>query len=265
MSFTTLTAQTFIISGRSFVDFFSGLQQTHPLEFPHRLSDKGFTTVCANLRHLTGQDAINLYEFVAHFLIIYNETGGSFMPVSEKGSTKYFFNPIKGLKKSYNQAPNHLAGDQLFKRGIISSLVSKAQWNSQSYPQLSDERVKIAAQECDFYKFRGRGLNQITWRNAYEKLVNPVLVRNGYKMVDELSTLSLDATFTRPEIYCSVFSAYLNDPSWCARVLPAIRQGDYTKYPLYVAGFKARLYQTVYLKRAAILLEALKDKAIKAI
>jgi hypothetical protein len=142
---------------------------------------------------------LRLYQFVAFFLLFYNETGGTFVPRAEafykttlRGRMKYLFEP-EGEKRSYNDPKSHRqAGAQLAERGILTNPEDIEAWNSTtSFPIGAPDDVIKAAVECDFHKFRGRGLIQTTWRSNYKKTVDPLLAANEYKLVDELTDAEL--------------------------------------------------------------------------
>ena len=50
-------------------------------------------------------------------------------------------------------------------------------WPSELNPEIGPHNALI--QECDFYKFRGRGPIQITFRNVYKKLISLIQKYNG--------------------------------------------------------------------------------------
>jgi hypothetical protein len=83
----------------------------------------------------------------------------------------YFFDQRPG-KLSYNGVNgNLLAGDQLSAWGVISD-ADKAVWNGTVYPHSQPEDVKFSARGCDFYKFSGKGLVQVTGRKNYGRYSN---------------------------------------------------------------------------------------------
>jgi hypothetical protein len=146
---------------------------------------------------------MTINHFLTFFCIMDNETGGSFLPIAERGSEKYMFESTAAGKASYNGPPNRPAGDLLRARGAISSDDDVAAWNSTTtYPDPQDDTLKAAARECDFYKFRGHGLVQLTWRRAYLSIVDPLLTANGYKTSDNLSEAELGNIIrSDPKIY----------------------------------------------------------------
>jgi hypothetical protein len=83
----------------------------------------------------------------------------------------YFFDRLPG-KASYNGVNgNRLAGDQLVERHVIAD-ADKAIWNGVAYPHGQPQDVKLAARECDFYIYSGKGLVQVTGRDNYRRYSN---------------------------------------------------------------------------------------------
>jgi hypothetical protein len=151
-----------------------------------------FAQTWNNTRQIFGGPA-SFFQFACLASIIINETGGSFTPISERYGRRghpgiaYLFDAIAGVKQSYNKAPNVPAGKLFNDRDFIAAHgdlapaqrlknTSDARWNGQAYPQgefpTSDKPNETGfIMEADFFKFRGRGLIQTTWRAAYLKLV----------------------------------------------------------------------------------------------
>lgn len=157
-----------------------------------------------------GTGGINFLEFLCLDMIMYNETSGTYRPISEfvNGITNktrpgiaYTFDQIPDKKKTYNQAPNIQAGVLFSDAKFISRfgtlkfgddpnvLKSKNdKWNGPSFPkELFPNNIQEAADpinptfinQADFFKFRGRGLIQTTWRGGYKRLVNYILSYTG--------------------------------------------------------------------------------------
>jgi len=211
-----------VVAGKHFVDWFNTdfkptQPGTHPTlkrwgkpapKFPDTVNKTNFQTAfdhCADF----WAPQLTLNEFLTFFCIFYNETGGSMVPVSEMGSARYMFESTSGGKASYNQSPNRKAGDQLLARGYISP-DDVAAWNSTTtYPNPSDETLKAQARECDFFKYRGRGLIQLTWRDAYQRVVDPLLTANGYNVCDDLTEAELGRIIrTDPRIYLPMVKGF---------------------------------------------------------
>ncbi|GAA4052992.1 hypothetical protein GCM10022409_44930 [Hymenobacter glaciei] len=167
---------------------------------------------------------INFAQFAALQSILVNETGGRMRPIAEGVGTAghpgiaYAFDRIAGLKQSYNKAPNKTAlalfNDSEFVRahgqkplGAQLANTQDGRWAGDVYPAGSyspstDPAQNGFVQEADFYKFRGRGYIQITWRNAYQWLIPSVQDYHGTDPVirryqAQWQGLSLDTVATR--------------------------------------------------------------------
>lgn len=157
-----------------------------------------------------GTGGINFLEFLCMNMIMYNETGGKYRPISEnmnsvdnaaRPGVAYAFDKIPNLKQSYNKDPNKTAGtlfrDPKFKsrfanlpfgndKNVAGS--SDARWDGGAFPldlfpgtakQAANPNSATFINQADFFKFRGRGLIQTTWRGSYKKLVNYILTYTG--------------------------------------------------------------------------------------
>jgi len=160
-------------------------------------ADANFALAWNNTRQIFGGPA-SFFQFVCLASIIINETGGTFAPISERYGRRghpgiaYLFDAIAGVKQSYNKAPNVPAGKLFNDRDFIAAHgdlppaprlknTSDARWNGQAYPQgefsTSDRPAETGfIMETDFFKFRGRGLIQTTFRGNYLKTAAPVLL-----------------------------------------------------------------------------------------
>ncbi len=105
----------FKVKSQPFTGWFRKFRLRYPDIFPFELNGRNFSTAINRLALLTGKPAITVNEFIGHFMIIYQETCGSFKPLAERGpawdhpddfrNDEYFFIAIPGKKRSYNLAP----------------------------------------------------------------------------------------------------------------------------------------------------------------
>ena len=247
-----IIAKDFTMDWEHFPDWFNSKAGRNPY-LPYSINKVNFNKVLENWEHLNGVNETSLNRFVALFLIMYNETGGTFTGRTEYGDDAYFFEDRdlgKGLKKrSYNQDPNLRAGDQLKESGVISSDIDVAKWNSTTkYPHDAPENVRLAARNCDFYKFRGRGFMQLTWRNNYS-------VCFGKDYLD-WSNEQLDESFKKIEVCCAVFKNYNLQPS-AAFQLAKVEAGNFWNYGKCVSGGDA--YATLFQNRCKYLIELIQS------
>jgi hypothetical protein len=209
------------------------------------------------------KEELTINEFVGLFLIVCNETEGTFKPLVERGDDAYFFNKIAGKKRSYNTLPGNIrAGDALVARGVLNKDDRDAvtAWNGEAYPKDSDDYTQKQARECDFYKYRGRGLIRTTGRTSYLQIVDPALKEAGKKKCDELTDAELTAAFKNRELSFAILRTFFSVKPW-----PTLIAGlNDEKKPGFLAVGKAisgsDAYAKLYEERCQKLLEALDDE-----
>jgi hypothetical protein len=152
--------------------------------------------------------------FFAYMSVFINERGGNLKSKTEgygdKGAhpgISYLFDSVerkdaKGRiwrKKSYNVPSNWTAYRLFHDAAFISahgalpgaeglSNTRDLRWNGAVYPldSITDSgqaSVTMYIREADFFKFRGRGLIQTTWRGAYKKLVQEIRRYEGSSLL----------------------------------------------------------------------------------
>lgn len=164
-----------------------------------------FATAWNNAELIFG-GPVSLMQFLCLTSIMINETGGTFEPISENFGFRghpgiaYLFDKIPEIPKiSYNQAPNVTAGVLFNDPDFIAAHGNRVladrlrnttdrRWNGMAYPQgdfptSGNPNTTGFILEADFFKFRGRGLIQTTWRSAYTKLIKFVQDYEGEQPV----------------------------------------------------------------------------------
>ncbi|BAY35375.1 hypothetical protein NIES2107_72870 (plasmid) [Nostoc carneum NIES-2107] len=171
-----------------------------------------FTGIWNAVPSLFDSGYATLVEFASLMAIFLNETGGNlaFRLAERVGNTahpglSYPFEAFEIIrqdgtripKASYNRSPNRTAlqnfQDPIFlqQHGQLAptdnTIRNDRRWGGVVYPrdlittELSTQTQFI--QQADFYKFRGRGPIQLTWRSAYEALVSFIKSYNGTQSV----------------------------------------------------------------------------------
>lgn len=159
---------------------------------------------------------ITAIEFCALMAVNLEESSGDLTSAAEgmnglgrpHPGLAYAFDRIDGHKQTYNHAPNRTAlslfQDSLFVKAHNAKAGAQAilqrpggidpRWGGDTwpagFPANVDETVNGFVMETDFYKFRGRGVIQTTWRNDYKLLISFILSAEGRKnpALDTLAT-----------------------------------------------------------------------------
>ncbi|MDX2306136.1 MAG: hypothetical protein NW226_25215 [Microscillaceae bacterium] len=231
--------------------------------FPNPINVLYFEDLMTHLKDLTGKAQISLNEFIGHFAIIYNETGGTFQPLREWGSMKYFFEPNSRGKVSYNRVNvnqwdtgNRLAGDQLLEWGLISTKEEVDVWNGQEFPSDAPREVILRAVDCDFYRFRGGGFNQITWRNNYYTCLQPLIAPRD---IDSLSEKEINDLIRDTKISARMFLNYISNSPQAREAIRQLSEGSFTEYGMLVSGGWVYYVQRLFNPRCVLLQQALRE------
>lgn len=225
----------FKIQGIDFADWFNKqFRNRNAVLFPNFIIPNNFNALMQRTELFAGKKEISLQEFVAHFCIMYNETGGQFTPLREIGNNAYFFSHNPPRKSTYNLAPNNrLAGNQLKAWGIIQSDTDVALWNGIVFPHNAPDAVKEYSKHCDYFKFRGWGLNQLTWRTNYVLHLQPFLPKN----IDEYSAEEFENTLNDLDLACKVYHHFLTNSQNASYLLSEIQKGNFGPYGFVVSGW----------------------------
>jgi hypothetical protein len=168
-----------------------------------------FNTIWNNIEIIFGIKKISLIQFLALMTIIIKEAGTGLDPLMEKvgysghPGISYAYDSIEEIGKlSYNVDGDNKTAYELFNDSdYLAVNRNKPQgklkpeskdliqtgddvWSGDVYPkELYSTEVKPEINgfilEADFYKFRGRGLIQTTWRGNYLKLIERIQNYSG--------------------------------------------------------------------------------------
>jgi peptidoglycan hydrolase-like protein with peptidoglycan-binding domain len=183
---------------------------------------------------------IGLVHFLALMSIAINEVNGDLVSHSENGSLKYMFNYNR---PSGNKLASELFSDPVFNaahgmKALGSQLMGNKDpvWKGRDWPSALPEKPSPPGttpgylDEADFYKFRGRGVIQTTFRTAYKQLLlyitnkytgaNPTLLgyqakwrgRDPDSVLTQSSNLDWDVIFAQQEIV--PIAVHLHASSW---------------------------------------------------
>lgn len=183
-----------------------------------------FTEVWNRIPIMFGTSSINLMQFFCLVSIMINETGGTFSPITERvGRTghpgiAYAFDRIPNLKRSYNGGSNKTAFELFNDPEFIAAHgtlpladrlrnTTDRRWAGERYPQedfptSTDPAITGFILEADFYKFRGRGLIQTTFRGSYRRVIEQIQTQDlNHPLTNEYrqrwAGMNLDTVATR--------------------------------------------------------------------
>lgn len=251
----------FLIDGVPFAQYFNQNIKPYSALFPNFIDPVNFNAFMRNIEALTGQEEVSIEELACHIAIVYNETGGTFKPLREFGTPQYIFSQLTlsngGLKVTYNRHPNRLAGTQMREKGVQMSEAEVNAWNGAFYPQNAPAAIQQASLECDFWRFRGWGFNQLTWRDAYIMHVQPHLP----KPIDEYTGEQFEALLKdNISLACKAFHSYTYGSANGLRAMQEARKGNFAPYGRVVSGGWEWYVQNKYLPRATAIYAALSGK-----
>lgn len=85
-----MISKSILVDGQEFAIWFDNFRTQNIALFPHTLNHQKYKEVFDDLSKWTGKSEISLNEFIGFFCFIYNETGGTFVPLKEFGNEAYY-------------------------------------------------------------------------------------------------------------------------------------------------------------------------------
>lgn len=253
-----------------------------------------FNRIWSRIPEMFSTTSINLFQFLCLTSIVINETGGSFSPITERvgraghPGIAYAFDRIPNLKRSYNGGGNKTAFELFNDRDFIAAtVICPLAANSETrpkddFPTSTDPAITGFILEADFYKFRGRGFIQTTFREGYigviryiqsnqinQSVVNEYQQRWANQTPNQIATITTnidwDRLFQQSDFLVPVVairlhsrnSHYLNLPLDASR-LNGMAQGS-----IFYVGYRVSggcRYAELFLRRVTQMVESLMQR-----
>lgn len=222
------------VRNSNFIDWFNAVVSGRKYWETKRISaDRAHANFEAFWKAFLLRRSMNLLDVFTHMAIFINEVEGNLEHRSEvinsvrhktSPGISYLFDALTikstlgtWTKQSYNKKPNktclecfndpvftkafsHLRfGKELF--GTKDTVWASAAYPKNEYPVSPSAQDSGAILECDFFKFRGRGIIQTTWRANYAALMEYILGYEGdsaaiQNMRDKYASMSIDDSLT---------------------------------------------------------------------
>lgn len=184
----------------NFVSWFNSYQANYGAFKGLKIKDvESWSKIWDKLSIIYSDQKFNLIEFLALNTIFIIETKGTFVSQTEKISVDRAFNNIG--KKSYNTLSGNITAGNLFKNSVyitkfqqlplanILANTNNIKWHGEIFPfeVFEESSLEIALRidvptfvnECDFYKFRDRGIIKIKERINYIELIKFIINYSG--------------------------------------------------------------------------------------